>query len=114
ATSTATSDPTGQPTRSRQRGRVSGSSGGNGGHQPGVGDQRRRDHEQLVLPAGLHGDHVQLRQHPDGGVVGKQSGSHRGGGGVRAALGTRREQTARTGSGASTRGGPRGKRPARP
>ena len=42
--------------------------------QPGAGDQRRRDHEPVVLPARLHGDHVELRQHPDGRVVGEQPG----------------------------------------
>ena len=38
---------------------------------PGAGDQRHRDREQLVLPAGLHGHHVELRQFADGRVVGE-------------------------------------------
>ena len=56
--------------------RVRGRGRRDGGDQPGAGDQRHRDHEPVVLPARLHGDHVQLRQHPDRRVVGEQPGPH--------------------------------------
>ena len=52
---------------------------------PGAGDQRRGDHEPVVLPARLHGDHVELRQHRDRGVVGEQAGPQRRRRGLRTA-----------------------------
>ena len=45
--------------------------------QPRAGDQRRRDHQPVVLPARLHRDHVELRQLPDRRVVGEQPGPQR-------------------------------------
>ena len=49
-----------------------------------------------------------LRPHPDGGVVRKQSGSHRRGGRLREARRTSRDRTAWTANRASTWGGPPG------
>ena len=48
-------------------------------------DQRRRDSQPVVLQPRIFRDHVHLRQQPNRGVVGKQPGSHRRGGRVRAA-----------------------------
>ena len=73
ARSTAISAPTAR--RSQDRANAAGFDGvgrRDRRDQPGAGDQRRRDHEPVVLPARLHGDHVELRQHRTcGGVVGR-------------------------------------------
>jgi hypothetical protein len=69
--------------RSGQCGRFSRQGSRDGCHQSGIGHQRHRTHQSVVLPPRLPGDHAGLRQHRDRRLVGEQSGPHRSGRGLR-------------------------------